>query len=413
MWLSLILACGDPEPAAPAEADPPEVPYAPVGDEFLVVVLPDTQIYAMSYPATFDAQLRWVAERADDYRVAFVTHVGDIVQTADADAEWAVAEAAYGWLEDLDIPHGFSVGGHDFSVGGVAADSSCANFADVDCTFSDYLQRFGPSRYEGRPWFAGASPSGWSSAQRVSAGGLDLLFLHLPQDPPRAEVDWAHQVLDANPGTLAHVTTHRHLFDYRLTEWLPPPLNLLPAGRFNALTYLLGGQTLKFTSSLDAETLFQELIAAHPNIWAVHCGHVDAEFHQQATNAAGLPVYEILVDFQDMADGGGGFLRVLKFKPSAGQVEVFTVSALTGEIRQNGDGFAHSLDILEAYEEAAAAELASFGVDLEALAELLSVVREEGSADQEAYRDSLYAGGQRDSRFTLDVDFKKYVQASR
>jgi hypothetical protein len=46
---------------------------------------------------------------------------------------------------------------------------------------------------------------------------MDLLFLHLAHDTPRAEVDWAHEVLDANPGTLAHVTTHRYLFDYRLT----------------------------------------------------------------------------------------------------------------------------------------------------------------------------------------------------
>ena len=61
---------------------------------------------------------------------------------------------------------------------------------------------------------------------------------------PRDEVDWAHGVLDAHPGTLAHLTTHRHLFDYRLTEALPAPLDLLPAGRFNSATYLLGDQGL-------------------------------------------------------------------------------------------------------------------------------------------------------------------------
>lgn len=411
----LLLLAGCPDAPPPGDLPLPE-DFAPAEGEFLVVVLPDTQIYAESFPATFDSQLRWVADWAETYRIVFVSHVGDIVNTGSDAAQWDVAAAAYDWLVPGDVPHGFSPAGHDISMSGVDPsefDATCSNFAHLDCGMTRYLERFGPQHYADRAWYAGSSPSGHSSYQRVSAEGLELLFLHLPQDARRSEVDWAHEVLDANPGTVAHVTTHRYLFDYRLTWWLPSPLNLLTAGRFNDAIYTLGGQDLMFTDSVKAEELFDELIAAHPNIWGVHCGHVDAEFRQSSVNAAGLPVYETLVDFQDMADGGGGWLRVLKFSPARERVEVVTFSTLTGEVRENGDGFDHSISILEAYKGEAIDILKDLGMDIEELEALLLAVSTPGSPEREAYYDSLYGDGERDSRFGLDVDFHAYAEASR
>ncbi|MGC6494384.1 MAG: metallophosphoesterase [Myxococcota bacterium] len=382
-------------------------------DAFTVVVLPDTQIYAMSYPETFDAQLRWVAEHAEAENIVFVSHVGDIVQTANATAEWEVAVAAYEWLEDAGIPYGFSVGGHDFSVSGVSdRDSSCANFSSVDCDFTDYLTHFGPERFEDRSWWAGHSPSGWSNAQRVNAGGLDLLFVHLPQDPPRAEVDWAHELLDANPGALAHVTTHRHLFDYRLTDNLPSVFSLLPAGRFNPVTYLVGGQDLKFVDSLSAESLFTELIAAHPNIWGVHCGHVDAEFYQVSENDAGLPVYEILNDYQEIAEGGAGWMRLLTFKPNLGEIEVRTWSPTLDRFRENGESFQHSIDIVKAYAGYAVETLSAFGFTQASIDALIESVETPGETRDEYY-DALYGEGQRDSHFVLPLDVEAYITAGQ
>jgi len=391
---------------------PPEL--EPGEDGFMVVVLPDTQIYAQSYPETFDSQLRWVAEHAEEYRIVFVTHVGDIVQTGSVDQEWEVARAAYDWLEDIDMPHGFSIASHDTNPGptDVPYDSSCSRGGTLDCDAIQFKRRFGADRYEGRSWYGGTSASGLSSYQLVSAGGLDLLFLHLPQDTPRAELEWAGEVLDAHPGTLAQLNTHRYLFDYRLTEWLPAPLNILLSGRFTDLTYTLGSQELIYTDGVPAELLFFRFIREHPNIWAVTCGHVDAEFRQQSLNAAGLPIYEMLADFQDTADGGGGWLRLLVFRPSRNEVEVVTLSTLTGEIRQNGDGFDHSVQILRSYREAYGAELSSFGLDDEVVDALLESVSVPG-ADRDEYYESLYGSGARDSRFLLPVDFAAYIEASQ
>lgn len=431
--LLLLLACGNPAPDSSTPDAPeatwacgdawtptdPDLPlpsgWAPQGEEFLVVVLPDTQVYADSRPETFDSQLQWVARWAEAYNIVFVSHVGDIVQSANALDEWAVARAAYDWLEDDDIAHGFSIGAHDYSGRwDRPVNQDCgANFTNIDCEMKDFLDHFGPERYAGRSWYAGSSPSGHSSFQRVTAGGMDLIFLHMPQDPRRAEVDWAKSILDANPGTLAHLTTHRYLFDYRLTEDLPGPLSLLPSGRFNALTYLFGGQTLKFEDSLSAEDLFEEIVSTYPNIWGVHCGHVDAEFKQTSTNAAGLPVYEILVDYQNMADGGGGWMRLLKFNPDANTVDVVSFSTLSGEIRANGDGFDHSIEVLEDYKDQALSVLSQIGLDSEEIDALLTSVKTEGDPLREAYRAALYDAGDRDSCFQLEVDFSAYIDASR
>ncbi len=387
----------------------------PQAGEFMVVVLPDTQVYAWLYPETFEAQTRWIAEHADEYNIVFVSHVGDVVQNGDAADQWENARAAYAWLDDIDLPHGFSVGAHDFWVGGSREhDSSCMaeGFSHLDCGFVDFIDSFGPDRYADRPWFGGASPTGRSSWQIVAAEGYELLFLHLPQDTPAEEVAWAGEVLDAHPGALVHLTTHRYLYDYRLTDILPSPFSLVQAGRFNHLTYLLGGQGLIFTSSVDAETLFTDFVAAHPNIWAVHCGHVDAEWRQTSVNDAGLPVYEILTDFQDMADGGGGWMRLLTFKPASNEVEVRTWSPVTGEFRANGDGFDHSIDIIDHYKDSAADALSAFGVDMEEIAAYINLIRAD-TPERAAYYDSLYGAGGRDSEFVLAVEFDAYVEASR
>lgn len=385
----------------------------PSGDEFMVVVIPDTQIYAQRFPETFDRHMRWIADHADAYRIVFVSHVGDVVQTASATNEWTVARAAYDWIDEADIPHGFSIGGHDTSVrDGRDFDSSCSPFPHIDCNSVDFIEHFGPARYADRDWFGGASPSGLSTYQRVAVDERELLFLHLPQDTPAAEVEWAGEVLDANPGAIAHLTTHRYLFDYRLTEELPSPLSLLTAGRFTPLTYTLGGQSLMYLDGLEADVLFRRLVKQHPNIWGVHCGHVDAEFRQQSVNDAGLPVHEVLVDFQDMADGGGGWLRLLRFRPSDRELDVITFSTETGELRRDGDGFEHSLEIVEYYRNAYGDDLRSFGLDDEELDQLLVDVATPGEF-QDRYIESLYGEGQRDSLFTVELDLDAYADAGR
>lgn len=386
---------------------------------FSVVVIPDSQIYADRYPEVLDRHVRWITDHAEEHDVRFVTHVGDIVNDGADPRQWDNAERAFAPLLEADIPHGFSVAAHDYGTWGAwpaGTDSSCSPDPDndlprVDCDFQAFKERFGAEVYAGRDWYLEASPTGRSSAQRIEAEGMKLLFLHLPEDAPEDEVVWAEEVLAANRDALAHVTTHRLLYDYRLTEVMPPPLDLFVSGRFNALTYALGDQGLRFVDGTPAQSLHERLVLNQPNVWGVHCGHVDGEFRLHETNADGLPIHEVLTDFQDMSDGGGGFLRVLTFDLEADTVEAWTVSTETGERRQNGAGFEHSLEILEAYKGTALDALSGLGFDTAVYDAMFAEVLVEGSELRASYRDSLYRAGQRDSSFTMDVPFDAYVAA--
>lgn len=392
----LAAACADDGPREPQYLGDVDLPaeYRPRGDEFLVIVIPDSQIYSRDFPETFESQMRWIADHADEYRIAFVTHVGDVVQDGTRDVEWTAATAAYDWIRDIDLPHGFSPASHD------KYDSA-----------PGYLDHFGPGNYGESEWYRGASPSGFSSYQIVEAEGMRLLFMHIPQNPTLEEVEWASGVLDAHPGTLAHVTTHQYLYDYRLTAIMPVPLNLIRGGRFDPLVLQLADQEIDADRLISGE-VFDMLVANHPNVWGIHCGHVDAEFRATATNDAGLTVHEILTDYQDMSDGGGGWLRVLRFKPSEDQIEVLTFSTVTGAVRQNGDGFDHAIGILEAYRGRVEGTLEDLGL-VETVNTFLSEVNTEGHETRESYRSSLYDQGQRDSYFVLDVPFQQHIDAAQ
>lgn len=67
--------------------------------DFSMIVLPDTQNYSTSYPATFSSQTQFVVDNKDTLNIAFVTHEGDIVNTANSTTEWNNADTAMDILD--------------------------------------------------------------------------------------------------------------------------------------------------------------------------------------------------------------------------------------------------------------------------------------------------------------------------
>jgi hypothetical protein len=52
----------------------------------------------------------------------------------------------------------------------------------------------------------------------------------------------------------------------------------------------------------------------------------DAEFHQVSINDAGLPVIEMLANYQQRTFGGGGWMRIIEVDPDADEVRFSTYS---------------------------------------------------------------------------------------
>jgi hypothetical protein len=286
LWALLVCA------SAAAAPVPPSNPGAP----FTVVMLPDTQHYSRKYPELFMAQTQWIKANRERENIAFVTHVGDVVNDRRKDMnEWVVARKAMSALDGV-VPWGVAIGNHDFDNKSCRPDQATA-----------FLEYFGTQRFRGRPWFGGASTNGLNTCQLFSAGGIDFVFLHLELGVPDSAVIWAAQVLHAHPQRAAIVTTHSYL---------------------NAVSGIKGYNGAVSKHGNSGEAVWNKLVRSHPQIFLVLCGHHQqtVAYHQVSTNNAGARVVEMLADYQKWHNGGDAWLRLLRFVPARGEIEVRTYS---------------------------------------------------------------------------------------
>ena len=253
-------------------------------DPFEIVMLPDTQHYSTSAggAAIFNSQTQWIADNVIGDQLAFVSHVGDIVQNGAAnEVEWTRADTAMDLLDGA-IPYSAIAGNHDFDT--VHDHSSAVK----------YIQYFGPTRYTGQTWYGGSSADQTSHYQIFTAGGWDFLHVGLEWNPRPQAITWAQSVIDAHDNLPVILSTHNYL------------------------------GTSNRTSSGTA--IFNSLVTINPQIFMVLCGHVGGENKQVVQNDAGLDVIEILADYQARDNGGDGWLRLINFLPDQDLIEFQTYS---------------------------------------------------------------------------------------
>ena len=296
-----------------------------------IAVIPDTQKYTIGaqgpglpgLPPThfgqhFQSQADVLAAVHASVDIAFVLHEGDIVEsqflahpTLDPDpaaGEWGFARAEMGKLDGL-VDWCCAAGNHDLSFPGAPG--------DLTPDGSEYLTHFGPAAYAGQASYVSSSASGMSHAHVFAGGAYQFLSLVLPFEASDAEVVWAQSMLDAQPCLPAILTTHSYLSNAPGAE---------------------GHSTQKITPGGNSGAeLWEKLVRPNAQIFLVFGGHFHAgaslfdqgEHHQVSTNAAGLPVYELLANYQGFPEGGLGFLRIVSFLPGGGapdRISVFTYS---------------------------------------------------------------------------------------
>lgn len=299
---------------------------APEGS-FSIVVIPDTQAYHgkgtkrmedSTDPLTnavFQAHVDWIARNLGSQKIAFVSHVGDIVDKNQPD-QWELAVTCMDVIHGK-VPYGISVGNHDMTSAG---DSSL------------FQQSFPKARFEKFDWYGGCyagSPKGVmfsgnnaNSYQLFSAGGTDFLFLHLECNAPDDVLEWANQILRQYPQRTALITSHM--------GWGPetrPKVNqefqTLPKGRMQwAKIHKERGNT--------PQQMWEKCYCHHSNLLAVFSGD---QSRSQAIRAAtpgehGNVIHEFLQDYMQEASQGG-WLRLYRFLPAEHKVQVFTFRPTT------------------------------------------------------------------------------------
>lgn len=247
-------------------------------EPFIIVALPDTQSYSSWGRIEFKKQIDWVLANAAAKNIVFVTHLGDVVDGGKDERQWAHALDALDPLLTQDwLPFSIVRGNHDDP---------------------EYFRRNLPlALTSSKPWFVAASPSGFAQAQTFNVEGARFLHVGLPVWPSEADLAWADELLErpSLSGVPVIVTTH----DY------------------------LGGRR----KSATGQRIWNTFVRDNPMIFMVLCGHAAYERHHVDYNAAGLPVYEMLSDYQQFRPfGGNGLMRLITLDPVKDTIGVKTFS---------------------------------------------------------------------------------------
>jgi len=260
------------------DADPLDVTFygrqvggtAPAED-FTLIVIPDTQNMATSYPAVFNSMTQWISNTRVISNIVFVTHVGDIVNTASSTTEWERADAAFDILDAAGVPYSVGPGNHD--LGGL------------------YNNYFGISRFSSKPWYQGYYGSdNYNNYSFFSASGMDFIIINLQYNPDTARIHWADGLLQTYSSRRGIVVQH----------------NLLNLNNswYNQASY--------------------NALRDNPNLFLMLCGHMhsstDGSAYRAETGDDGHTIHILLTDYQDYPNGGNGYLRLLTFRPASDEI---------------------------------------------------------------------------------------------
>ena len=301
-FISLLLVLVCLVSVAQAEAPKP-LPFVP--GSWTLVLLPDTQNYAKSHPATFKNQTKWIVDNAATHNIIFVMTEGDITNDNNAQ-QWTNAKNAMSTL-DGKVPYAIVTGNHDYRGADLSKRATLAN------------AYFPPTVVQKCPLYGGVFEKDKldNAYYLFSAGGREWIAITLEYAPRNEAVAWAGKILDQYPKRSAIICTHAYLFSdntrFDHKKKGQPKLS----GRTKGLN--------------DGEMLWKKLASKHKNVQFVVCGHVTRNKgvgRLTSSGDAGNTVHQILADFQSYPHGGDGYLRLMEFLPDGKTVQVKTYSTL-------------------------------------------------------------------------------------
>nr|WP_274388728.1 metallophosphoesterase [Paenibacillus antri] len=259
--------------------------------DFTFVAMPDTQIYAEIQPEYFQSQVEWIRDRKEAMNIRYVTHVGDIVNSAGNRDQWARADRFMSVLEDAGIPYGVVAGNHDVFDGG----------ANSEPDYSAFGEFFGAARFENEPYFGGSYKNNRGRYDMISANGNDFMFVYMGWGVNDEDLVWMNQVLSQHPDRKAILVLHDYL-------------------RANA------------ARSETGQKVFDEVVVPNPNVAMVISGHYTGSavktdaIDDDRDGTADRNVYQILNDYQGIPNGGSGYLKLFHFDTETDQIFVNTYS---------------------------------------------------------------------------------------
>lgn len=281
----------------------------PVQDgAFTIAVLPDTQQYPAHNPDVFHAMTQWVAENRDSQRIAFCSHVGDVVRHFDRPEEWAVGSAAMARLDEV-VPYGICVGNNDM-------DEETGEATLFSGTFP-------PQRYHGLAWYGGQLRDNANSWQTFEAQGRRFLMIHLECNAPDRVLAWANHVIGHHADHHVVITAHMFLGPVDKprdkSEFFTAPRGV---ARWSKCHGPAGNSPLR---------LWEKCFSLHPNVFLILCGDQSRvqSMRMELRGGQGNRVAVCLCDYYGAPEG---WLRLHRIDPTARRMDVITYGAVSGTL---------------------------------------------------------------------------------
>lgn len=301
----------------------------PGNADFTVIALPDTQHYtysAINFQIFID-QTQWILNQKVNLNIVLVDHLGDIVDYSEA-IQWQRARQALNNLNQNDIAIGIAPGNHDYNS--ISANTGEATLYDKNfpaTTAISIADGLGIPSYDNYPWYGGymggtndivTTDDGnytnrlWKNNYVLfSAGGMDFINIALEFNFPFESQQWLHDVLNTFPNRRAIISTHAFIRDDN-----------------------------SVTDSGNVQAVLNDILAEHCNVFLILCAHyyddvnTPGEAKLDLINSCGKPLYIRMSNFQEETNGGDGFLRIMKFKPSRSEIEFKTYSPVLNQYRE-------------------------------------------------------------------------------
>jgi hypothetical protein len=290
------------------------IAHAQTAPDFTIIALPDTQYYSESYPNILNTQMQWITANASAMNIQAVLGLGDIVNDGSSATEWANADAAYKLLDAAHIPYFAAIGNHDYDGNNPPGRTSATK------NFNNY---FGPSRYRNSFWSSPYWISSFPAGSNENFYGVlninsqPYLIVALEFYPRDSILSWAAQVIQSNADKQVIIITHAYeYFDNT---------RISPCNSFDAQYYGLGADN-------DGDAMWAKLVRQYSNITMVLSGHEvrgagqDAAGRRSDLGVNGNLVNQILSNYQNMTNGGNGYLRIMTFQSSTDSIAVTTYS---------------------------------------------------------------------------------------
>lgn len=262
---------------------------------FSLVIIPDSQ---NEHQEIVNSIVKWIIDNKNKEKIRFVLHEGDVTNNNSL-SEWSSFVNSFKPLKDV-VPCVVALGNHDMEIIDAKRNTTMFNKYISQINSTSLKGLFEPNKLENGYYF-------------FSGAGKDWMIINMEFGPRQEVLSWASNLIKKHPNRTVIVLTHSYLY-YDSSR-------IGSGDQLNPHNYIS-------SNTNDGEEIWNKLVKKYKNISLVFSGHVFGPNQGRRMDIGnnGNQIYQILTNYQHLSNGGGGYIRLIKFYPKEKKFTVQTYS---------------------------------------------------------------------------------------